>query len=107
MSHIHRYRHAVRVLAVFAATLLGLAASAPAAFAMRIGVEDSGGSPPPLQTGQNPTFPNTVVAGGMPGWQIAVIVVGILLVASLLAATVAVIVHRVRAAHRDRVVPAT
>jgi hypothetical protein len=103
MSHIYRYLHVVRVLAAFAAILLGLAASAPAAFAMRIGVEDSGGAPPPLQTGQSPTFPHTVVAGGMPGWQIAVIVAA----AALLTATVAVIVHRVRSALRDRVVPAT
>jgi hypothetical protein len=39
----------------------------------------------------------------MPGWQLAVIVT----VAALLAVTIAVIAHRVRAAHRDHVVPAT
>ena len=41
MSHVYRYRHVVRVLIVFASTLLGLAVAAPAAFAMRIGDEGS------------------------------------------------------------------
>jgi hypothetical protein len=105
MSHIYRYRHVVRVLIVFASTLLGLADSAPAAFAMRFGAEGSGGTPPPLQTGKDPTYTvsHTAVAGGMPGWQLAAIVV----VAALLAATIAVIVHRVRTAHRARLAPAT
>jgi hypothetical protein len=31
MSHFYRYRHVVRVLAAFACTLLGFAASSPAA----------------------------------------------------------------------------
>ena len=43
----------------------------------------------------------TIVAGGMPGWQIALIAVG----AALLAATVAVLADRARAARRP-VVPA-
>jgi hypothetical protein len=105
MSYVYRYRHVVRVLAVFACTLLALVASAPAAFAMRIGAEDSGGSPPPLPTGKDPTYipSHTVVMGGMPGWQIAVIV----LAATLLVAMIAVVVHRMRAAQRNRVVPAT
>jgi hypothetical protein len=104
MSHAHRYRHVVRVLVAFACTLLGLAASAPAAFAMRIGVEDSGGSPPPLPTGKDPTYtlPHTVVTGGMPGWELALIAT----VAILLVAVIAVVVHRVRTAHRTRLVPA-
>jgi hypothetical protein len=105
MSHVYRYRHVVRVLAAFACTLLGLAVSAPAAFAMRTGVEDSGGSPPPLPTGKDPTYTltHTVGTGGMPGWQLAVIVT----VATLLVAMIAVVVHRVRAAQRNLVVPAT
>jgi hypothetical protein len=103
MNHIYRYRHVVRVLVVFACTLLGLAVSAPAAFAMR--VEDSGGSPPPLPTGKGPTYtlPHTIVTGGMPEWQLAVIVAG----AALLAALIAVVVHGVRTAHRARLAPAT
>ena len=102
MSHIHRYGHVVRVLVVFASTLLGLAVSAPVAFAMR--VQDSGGSPTPLPNGKDPTYtlPHTVVTGGMPGWQLAVIVAG----AALLAAMIAVVARRVRTAHRARLVPA-
>jgi hypothetical protein len=102
MSHIHRHGHVVRVLVVFASTLLGLAVSAPAAFAVR--VEDSGGSLPPLPTGKDPTYtlPHTVVAGGMPGWDLAVIVAG----AALFAGMIAVVVHRVRTAHWARLVPA-
>ena len=46
---------------------------------------------------------HTVVAGGMPGWQLAVIVA----VAALLAATIAVFVYRARTAQRSRPVPAT
>jgi hypothetical protein len=38
----------------------------------------------------------TVVVGGMPGWQIALIAAG----AALLAATVAVLLDRARATHR-------
>jgi hypothetical protein len=41
----------------------------------------------------------TILAGGMPGWQIALIAVG----AALLAATVAVLADRVRAARRPAV----
>jgi hypothetical protein len=41
----------------------------------------------------------TIVAGGMPGWQIALIAVG----AALLAATVAVLADRARAARRPAV----
>ena len=105
MSHFYRFRHVVRVLAAFAFTLLGLAVSAPAAFAMRTGLEDSGGTPPPLPAGKDPTYTltHTVVTGGMPGWQLAVIVT----VAALLATTIAVIVHRAKGAHRSQVVPAT
>jgi hypothetical protein len=105
MSLVYRCRHVVRVLAAFACTLLGLAASAPAAFGMRTGLESSGGTPPPLSAGKDPTYAltHTVVTGGTPGWELALIIT----VASLLSAAIAVIAHRVRAAHRDRVVPAT
>jgi hypothetical protein len=44
----------------------------------------------------------TVVVGGMPGWQIALIAAG----AALLAATLAVLADRVRAAHH-RTAPAS
>jgi hypothetical protein len=42
---------------------------------------------------------HTIVAGGMPGWQIALIAIG----AALLAATVAVLADRGRAAHRNTI----
>ena len=43
-----------------------------------------------------PAVTRIVVAGGMPGWQIALIAVG----AALLTGTLAVLADRVRAAHR-------
>jgi hypothetical protein len=105
MSYVNRYRHVVRVLTAFTLTLLALAVSAPAAFGMRTGAEDSGGTPPPLRTGKDPTYTltHTVATGGVPGWELAVIVTA----AVLLTATVALIVRRVRVPHRDQVVPAT
>jgi hypothetical protein len=42
---------------------------------------------------------HTIIAGGMPGWQIALIAIG----AALLAATVAVLADRGRAAHRNTI----
>jgi hypothetical protein len=44
----------------------------------------------------------TVVVGGMPGWQIALIAVG----AALLAATVAVLLDRARASRRTAIAAA-
>jgi hypothetical protein len=45
---------------------------------------------------------HAVVAGGMPGWQVALIAIG----AALLAATVAVLLGRARAAHRKTITTA-
>jgi hypothetical protein len=42
---------------------------------------------------------HTVVVGGMPGWQIALLAIG----AALLAATVAVVADRARAARRETI----
>jgi len=93
MKHIQRIRFAA-VLAGLGAALLAL--TAPAAFA-RVPVPQpevgSAASPPPPETH---TVTHSVVVGGMPGWQIALIAVG----AALLAATAAVIAERARAAHR-------
>ena len=56
-----------------------------------------GGTPvPPVQV-------HTIVAGGMPGWQITLIAIG----AALLAATVAVFLDRARAARRKAITAAT
>jgi hypothetical protein len=101
MSQIRPIRQVARVVVVFACALLVLAATAPAAFAMR--VEASGGAPGVPPTGQDPTFPHAV-AGGMPGWQIDVIIA---VAATLLATTIAVVAHSLWAAHGDRIVPAT
>ena len=60
-------RRLAGLLAALAATLLATATAAPAAFALPAPPMAGGnGTPPPVQT---------VVAGGMPGWQIALIAV--------------------------------
>src|SRR4051812_34251680 len=54
----------------------------------------------PNRAGYPPTsYVRTVVTGGMPGWQIALIAIG----AALLAATVAVLLDRALAAHRKTI----
>jgi hypothetical protein len=81
-------------LAGLACALLVYAAAAPAALAQPFPPRAPGWDkhpPPPQSAGIH-----TVVAGGMPGWQIALIAIG----AALLAATVAVLVDRARAARR-------
>jgi len=94
MNPIHRIR---RLAGVLAGVLLALAAAAPAALA--------GNRPRPLPDGRPafvPTYPATspatvvVAAGGMPGWQIALIAIG----AALVAATVAVVLDRALAARK-------
>ena len=59
-------------------------------------VQDSAGSPPPLPTGKGPTYtlPHPVVMGGMPGWQLAVIVAN--------AALLGIDGHRGRSSGEDR-----
>ena len=61
-------RRLAGILAALAATLLAAATAAPAAFALPIPPMGGGDGtpPPPVQT---------VVVGGMPGWQIALIAV--------------------------------
>ena len=92
MNPIHRFR---RLAGVLAGALLALAATAPAALAVNRPLPD--GRPAFV-----PTYPATspvtavVAAGGMPGWQIALIAIG----AALVAATVAVILDRALAARK-------
>jgi hypothetical protein len=109
--------NATQYIRRFAATVAGLAgallvfaAAAPAAFAS--------GQPPPLPPPireKHPPLPlghvvgpvykvpaHTVVTGGMPGWQITLIAVG----AALLAATVAVLLDRARAARQKTITAA-
>jgi hypothetical protein len=91
MTHVRR---TITVLAGLALSLIGLAAGAPAAFAMRI-------HEPPDDTG-NSTLVYPVTHGGTPGWQIALIALAAAVVA---AAVVTVIVLRVR--RRPTLHPAT
>ena len=97
MNHIrHRplvrhslVRRAAAVLTGLAALLLAWTAGSPAAFAMRLPPDGATEVPPPPV--------HTIVVGGMPGWQIALIAVG----AALAAAVVAVYLERMRTARRQ------
>jgi hypothetical protein len=96
MTRIHQHiRRAAAILAGLTGLAAALMASAatPALAAMMnpIPVGDSGGTAPLL----TPTVTRTVVVGGTPGWQIALIAAG----AALLAAVLAVLADRARAAH--------
>ena len=93
INHRHLRRTAA-VLGAFAASVLVVLTGASAAFAYE--VPAPGGSVQPLQV-------HTIVTGGMPGWQIALIAIG----AALFAAALAVIVDRTYAAHRHLTVPHT
>jgi hypothetical protein len=86
----HRIQRCLAVLAGLSGTLLAFAAVAPAALAVRM--------PPPGGSRFHPARPPTVtvVAGGMPGWQITLIAVG----AALAAAALAVLIDRAWAARR-------
>jgi hypothetical protein len=109
MNRIHPIRRVAGVLAGLAGAWLGLAVAAPAAFAIV--------APPPLPLirEKHPPLPyghwtgpvykvpvHTVVIGGMPGWQIALIAAG----AALLAATAAVVVYRAWTTRRKPVTAA-
>ena len=88
-------RRLAGALDTLAAALLAAAATAPAAFAMPRPVGGGGTVAPP------PTV--QVVAGGMPGWQIALIAFG----AAIAAAAVAVFLDRARATRRHQAAPGT
>jgi len=94
-SHPARLRSGLAALTTLAG-LTGLAgfllnlATSPAALAMRV---PAGGATRPMASG----LPNqTVVVGGMPGWQIAAIALG----AALAAAVTVVLAGRVRSGRR-------
>jgi hypothetical protein len=90
IRHIRRFAAALAVLA--AAVLV-----ATPAFA-RLAPDPGAGYVAPASV-QTQIQYRTIVAGGMPGWQIALIAVG----AALLAATVAVLADRARASRRPAV----
>jgi hypothetical protein len=90
----------IRRIRRFAAALAGLAValvcfSAAPAFAVPPPSRDGSAGTPALPAGVH-----TIVVGGTPGWQIALIAIG----AALFAATAAVLLDRARSARRD---PAT
>ena len=92
MNHIRRM---LAVLATLAGALLALTAASPAAFAVHV-------PPPGGFTGHvQPAQVHTVVVGGTPGWQITLIAAG----AALLAAVLAVILDRSRAARQPTTAP--
>jgi hypothetical protein len=110
MNPIRHIRRLAGVLAGLACAWLGLAVTAPAAFAgasptpgpagyITPGAEPPGWHPPGYQA---PLPVHTVVIGGMPGWQIALIAIG----AALLAATTAVLVYRAWTGRRKPVTAA-
>ncbi len=109
MTHVHRIprltRHAVSRLARFISAavvaVIGLAAFAPKAFAMRIPAP--GGSTAAPLFAPSTTVTHTVAAGGVSGWEVAAIVV----VVAALAAIIAVVMDRARSARRTGAVPAT
>ena len=103
MNHGQNIRRFAGTLAGLACALPAFASAAPAALA-------SGPQPPvPAYWYKHSFLPpghvagpaykapiHTVITGGTPGWQIALIAAG----AALLAATVAVLLDRARATHR-------
>ena len=109
MNPIPRIRRLAAILAGLAGALVASAVAAPAALAS--------GPPPPVPSGWNKHLPlppghwtgpvyqvpgHTVVVGGMPGWQIALIAAG----AALLAAVLAVFLDRARTTRRHITAPA-
>jgi hypothetical protein len=101
MNSIRRIRRIRigRIAAMLAALATGLAAcllgfGVTPAFARLQPLAPDGPAPVPVRT-----VTHTVVLGGMPGWQIALIAIG----AALLAATLTVLADRARAARRPAV----
>ena len=93
MSRIQSIRRLAGVVAGLATAVLAAALTAPAALAVQV--------PPPGETGGgSPALviqTRTVVEGGMPGWQIALIVAG----AAVAAAVLAVLADRARLDRRQ------
>ena len=95
IHHCHHFRRTAAVLGAFAASVLMTLTAATAAFAIRVPAQ--GGPAGPVQ----PPSVHTIVTGGMPGWQIALIAMG----AAIFAATLAVTLDRARTAHRHLTAP--
>jgi hypothetical protein len=94
MNTIHRMHRLIGILAAGACALLVFAAASPAlAATMRV---PTYGPPASVAPAQVRAQVHTVIVGGMPGWQIALIA----LAATLVAAAVAVALDRARAVRR-------
>ena len=89
MNPIRRLRRFAAVLAGLAAALVSFSA-APAFAVPPPSHEGSAGTPP------SPAGVHTVVVGGTPGWQIALIAIG----AALVAAAAAIVLDRTLAGRR-------
>jgi hypothetical protein len=98
MNPIQHIRRIAAVLAGLAAALVAFATTP--AFAAQ--VPASGGGGPAVVPQHLAPAVHIVVAGGMPGWQIALIAVG----SALLAATFAVLLDRARATRRNAITAA-
>jgi hypothetical protein len=97
MNPLNRIRRFAAALAGLAGALVAFGATP--AFAMHVPPPGPGVTTSPVGTTPPPVEVHTVVVGGMPGWQIALIAV----VAALLAATVAVLADRARSARRKAI----
>ena len=95
----HKYiRRIAGLLAGLAGALVAFGATP--AFATLVPPESGGPAGAPVSSA--PVQVHTIVAGGMPGWQIALIAAG----AALVAATVAVLLDRARATRRKAITTA-
>jgi hypothetical protein len=88
---MNRIRRIAAILSGLAASVLVTLTGATAAFAYP--VPPPGGPAGPVQ----PLRVHTIVTGGMPGWQIALIAIG----AAIVAAALAVSLDRARTAHQQ------
>ena len=100
MNTVKRIRRFGAVLAGLAGALVAFGATP--AFAMHEPPPGSGVITSPVGATTTPVQVHTVVVGGTPGWQIALIAV----VAALLAATVAVLLDRARGSRRKAIAAA-
>jgi hypothetical protein len=82
---MNRIRRIAAVLAGLAATVAVPAATGPAASAMQVPAPGELGTHPVSRAAAIPARIHTVVAGGMPGWQITLIAAGTALLAAVLA----------------------
>jgi hypothetical protein len=101
MNLIRHIRRSAAVLVGLAGAMLAFAVPA---FARTVPIPgDTFGTPVPAQVpAQVPVQVRTIVAGGMPGWQIALIAAG----AALIAAALAILAYRMLAGRRQAVTTA-